>query len=138
MKGETPVWTPHVRFPHGTNIIDLKEDTVALLTLNAPILHIWDLKDLWGGTYRKAGQLVLTSDMIEEHEVWVVLNVHLRDYKRHKGIMRELMRKLLPTYKELASDCSGTTTATRMWEALGAEKLKTERCPKGYVYLLRL
>lgn len=110
------------------------EDVYAELTFGNDDIEVWDLWSIDNG--RKAGQLVLSANQLDDLNVWVVMNVNIRDPFRERSLMRKFIKML--GYPFMCSCLMGATSpdAVRMFEALGAEKRVTDRCPKGFVYLL--
>ncbi len=112
------------------------EDTgvVAILTFGNQSMEVWDLFTfVWH--QRKVGQLVLHADVLEGQPVWVVVNTY--SILRGQGLIRRFIRKL--GYPRMCSCFGGNTSedCARMWEALGAQKVWTARCPVGFVYFLK-
>lgn len=117
------------------------EDVKVVRTCDTDQIVLWDLFATPSVFFRtgKVGQCALFRQHTKSLSVWVAANLWLIEPVRGRGLMRRLLTLLRPRYPNLCSSFAGETSedAIKMWVALGAEKLFTTRCPKGYVYLLR-
>jgi len=131
----------------------------ARLTCGVDGFHVWDFfaPKLSNSLRHKVGQVVLTREI--GSDMWTVANLFLRDSITNKhakfvglkseaidvnirgrGIMRRFLMMILPRYGKICADRSGTWSddAIKMWKAIGAKRLKTKECPKGFVYVIEV
>jgi len=121
------------------------EEARAKLLCATPGLHVWEWFHRPPGKLpllpRRCGQLVLCTTLLDgAGQAWIGINMYLLEPLTNRGLMRQLVTKLHPTYYPVMCSCpSGTTSedAHRMWEAVGAIRYSTAQAVNGFVWLLR-